>query len=277
MVQEDKLIQEKRWVLEQQFFDAEEYSESPIPANTVERYRSCRKPFLPAELPFWLLGDVRGKRILEVGCGDGGNSVLLALKGAIVEGIDISPRAIQIARKRAEAHGVADRVEFHALPLEAYLERAQGEFDIIIGFAVLHHLLPVLDSVMETLLKLSKPETRFVFTEPVSLSRWARQLRLALPITTYGTPDERPLEPRDLAIVRNYLPAMKMQTSGLLLRVWGRLFPGRYEDYSRLRTAVFDTLARVDSALLSLPGVGRLASSAVICSSSSADAPTASR
>jgi len=145
MVREDQLVHAKRWTLEQQFFDAEEYSESPIPANTIERYQLCRKPFLPAELPFWLMGDVRGKRILEVGCGDGGNSVLLALKGALVEGIDISPRAIQIARKRAEAQGVADRVEFYAMPLEAYLERAQGKFDIICGFAVLHHLLPVLD------------------------------------------------------------------------------------------------------------------------------------
>jgi len=260
------MVHEERWLKEQEFFDAEEYSEGPIPANTIERYRLCRKPFLPAEQPFSMIGDIRGKRILELGCGDGGNSVLLALKGASVVGIDISPRAIQIARKRAEMHGVSDSVEFHAMPLEAYLERAEEKFDIIIGFAVLHHLLPVLDSVMSTLMKLSKPETGFVFAEPVSLSDSVRKLRLALPIKVYGTPDERPLEPRDLAILRRHLPEMKLRTSGLLLRVWGRLFPGRYEDFSGFRTAIFDTFARLDSALLALPGIGRLASSAVLYS-----------
>jgi len=126
-------------------------------------------------------------------------------------------------------------------------------------------------------MKLSKPETRFVFSEPVSLSRWARQLRLALPIPVYGTPDERPLEPHDLAILRRYLPEMKMETAGLLLRVWGRLFPGRYEDYSGARASIYDTLARLDSALLSLPGIGRLASSAVIYSGLRTGAPKSSR
>jgi len=257
---------EDRWTKEREFFDAEDYSEGPIPACTIERYKLCRKPFLPAEQPFAIVGDVRGKRILELGCGDGGNSVLLALKGASVVGIDISPRAIEIARTRAGVHGVSDRVEFHAMPLEKYLDRGEGKFDIICGFAVLHHLLPVLDSVMRNLMVLSKAETEFVFSEPISLSRWSRRLRLALPLKVHGTPDERPLEPQDLEILQRHLGAMTMRKSGLLLRIWGRMFPGRYEDYSRPRVLVYDALARVDSALLMLPGLGRLASSAVIYS-----------
>jgi SAM-dependent methyltransferase len=255
---------QERWIKEQEFFDAEEYSEGPIPPATIERYTLCRKPFLPAECPFWVLGDVRDKRILELGCGDGGNAVLLALKGANVVGIDISPRAIEIAKNRARMHDVEDRVEFHALPLERYLEQAGGKFDIICGFAVLHHLLPVLDGVLADLKRLAGEQTRFVFNEPVSYLRWLRTLRLALPLKAHGTPDERPLEPEDLAILRQRLGPIRMWRFGLLLRVWARFLPGRYEDYNGLRTWLYDHLGRLDAWLLSLPGLRDAASYAVI-------------
>ena len=254
----------ERWAKEQEFFDAEKYSEGPIPANTIERYMLCRKPFLPAEYPFWVLGDVRDRRILELGCGDGGNAVLLALKGATVVGIDISPHAIEIAKKRAQMHGVPDRVEFYALTVESYLKQVEGRFDIICGFAVLHHLLPVLDSVMADLKKLSHEETSFMFSEPVSLSRWVRRLRLALPLKTHGTPDERPLEPYDLAILRRHLPNINLRVFGFLLRVSHRFLPGRYEDYSWFWKKLYEALGLFDLALLSLPGFQRLGSTAVI-------------
>jgi SAM-dependent methyltransferase len=261
-------MDQERLTKEREFFDHEEYSEGPIPANTIERYTQCRKPFLPVEYLFWILGDVRGKRALELGCGDGSNAVLLALKGADVVGIDISPRAIEIARRRAVIHGVADHVEFRAEPLESYLEGAHGQFDVIYGFAVLHHLLPVLDQVMASLKRLSRDGTCFVFSEPVSLAKWLRRLRLALPVKCHSTPDERPLEPEDLAILRHHLPDMQVRVSGFLTRIWNRAFHGRYEDHSASWQWLYDTLSRFDTALLSLPGFNRLASSAAIHSGS---------
>ncbi len=257
---------------EQDFFDHEEYQEGPIPASTIERYTLCRRPFLPAEYPFWALGDVRGKRILELGCGDGGNAILLALKGATVTGIDISPRAVEVAGGRARLHGVADRVEFRALPLEAYIETAGGKFDIICGFAVLHHLCPVLDPVMEGLGRLAHDRTFFLFAEPVTLWPWLRRLRMALPLEVHGTPDERPLGPRELAILRRRLPGFEMRVFGLLLRVWGRLGFGRYEEYSPLRRLAYHALARIDRVILALPGLRALGSSAVITAGPRPDA-----
>jgi 2-polyprenyl-3-methyl-5-hydroxy-6-metoxy-1,4-benzoquinol methylase len=47
-----------------------------------------------------LLEDVRGKKILDVGCGPGLYAFLLIKKGAIVKGIDISKEVIGIAKKR---------------------------------------------------------------------------------------------------------------------------------------------------------------------------------
>jgi 2-polyprenyl-3-methyl-5-hydroxy-6-metoxy-1,4-benzoquinol methylase len=176
-----------RWKQEQEYFDNEEYSEGAIPANTIQRYKMCKKPFLFAEFRYAVLGDIRGKRVLEIGCGDGGNSVILALKGAHVVGIDISPRAIGIAKQRAKLHGVEDRTEFQASPLEAYLQQTSGEFDVICGFAILHHLLPVLSETLAQLKTRMHSKTIFMFAEPVALSTSLRRLRLSMPIKNHGT------------------------------------------------------------------------------------------
>lgn len=254
-----------RWKQEQEFFDQEEYSTGPLPQAVIDRYIACRKPFLPAEFPFAVLGDIRGKRVLEIGCGDGANSILLALKGAEVVGIDISPRAIEIATERASLHQVSDRVTFYAEPLEVYLEKSGGaKFDIICGFAVLHHVLPVLDSVLKDLKALSGPHTAFVFVEPVALSPALRRLRLALPIPTHATPDERPLEERDLAIIDSVLPGMHSRTFGMLTRVWHRFLGANYEGFSPAKRSLYDVAARLDRIFLGIPALQVLGSTMVL-------------
>ena len=119
----EKRSAEERWALEAEFFDAEPYNEGPIDALTIARYTELKKPWLQAESAWAAIGEVTDKRVLEVGCGDGGNSILLALKGARVCGIDISPRAIEIAKKRAALHGVSDRVQFVARRLRSTSSR----------------------------------------------------------------------------------------------------------------------------------------------------------
>jgi len=88
---------------ERAFFDrvASQASLAPINQATLERYASPRWPHLfSKEMMFALAGDLKGKRVLEVGCGDGVTSVELAYCGAQVSGIDISPCSIDVARKR---------------------------------------------------------------------------------------------------------------------------------------------------------------------------------
>src|SRR4051794_7841379 len=52
------------------------------------------------------LGDLRGRRVLELGCGMGQLTTMLALAGAEVSAFDLSPRSTDITRTRLEAHGV---------------------------------------------------------------------------------------------------------------------------------------------------------------------------
>jgi 2-polyprenyl-3-methyl-5-hydroxy-6-metoxy-1,4-benzoquinol methylase len=254
----------ERWESEQAFFDEEEYCEEPIPASTIQRYTDCTKPWLAAEFPFHVLGDVRDKHILEVGCGDGGNAILLALKGARVVGVDISRRAIEIARKRAAMHGVADRTTFLAKPLELYQPAPNDGFDVICGFAVLHHLLPVLDETIGTIMAMGVPGAFVVFTEPIALSRWLRKLRLLLPIPVHKTPGERPLEPADLAILQKHMAKFDVRYYNSAVRIVNRfLVRGRYEDFSTAQRIFYDTIARIDEFTLNHLGLRRLASSGV--------------
>ena len=52
-----------------------------------------------------LLGDVRGRTVLDVGCGDGDLAVELWRRGAIVTGIDASREMVEAARTRATQDG----------------------------------------------------------------------------------------------------------------------------------------------------------------------------
>src|SRR5690348_687348 len=68
----------------------------------VERYLAppADTPF-PLEYAFHLLGDVKSKTVLDLGCGSGEELVPLVRRARSVFGIDISPDLIEIAKRRA--------------------------------------------------------------------------------------------------------------------------------------------------------------------------------
>lgn len=80
-----------------------------------------------------LLGDVRGKKILDLGCGPGRYSKILTSKGAKVIGIDNSKTSIDLARLEAP------NAEFLVGDIEK-LPFANGEFDVVISTLVIGHL-----------------------------------------------------------------------------------------------------------------------------------------
>ena len=52
------------------------------------------------------MGDVRGLRILDLGCGEGGYSRRLAAAGALVTAVDCSEGAIRYAQVQAQREGL---------------------------------------------------------------------------------------------------------------------------------------------------------------------------
>jgi SAM-dependent methyltransferase len=82
---------------------------------------------------------VAGGRVLDVGCGHGSSSILIAqaYPHADVVGIDYHLESIEVARKAAAAAGVADRVTFTVA--DATEVRGEG-FDLVCFFDALHDM-----------------------------------------------------------------------------------------------------------------------------------------
>jgi len=80
-----------------------------------------------------------GTRVLDVGCGIGRWSRLLAARGAQVTGVDLSPTMIAQAQRRAAADGVAERCRFELQDLSRL--DVGDQFDLVLGVTVLQHIL----------------------------------------------------------------------------------------------------------------------------------------
>jgi 2-polyprenyl-3-methyl-5-hydroxy-6-metoxy-1,4-benzoquinol methylase len=258
---------EERWRKEAQFFDEwagrAAQDVRPIDPLTVARYRSPRRRF-NKEFRFRVLRSLEGKQVLDVGCGDGTNAVLLASLGANVTGIDVSPKAIELAARRAELSGVADRTRFLCSPLET-ADLAPRSFDLIWGDAILHHLLAELDQVLPKLAGWAKPGGILLFSEPVNFNRTLRRIRFLVPVTTEATPDERPLEPGEIRLLEKYIADLRVARFTMLGRLDRFVLANyNYERSAWPRRAISNILAVIDYAALRLPGLASLAGTAVL-------------
>jgi SAM-dependent methyltransferase len=95
--------------------------------------------------PKMLVDLVRSGRIqpcdaVDVGCGTGNYAVWLAKQGFRMTGIDISPAAVQLARRQALESGV--QCEFLEGDFTGDIERRHCVFDFAYDWEVLHHVFP---------------------------------------------------------------------------------------------------------------------------------------
>ena len=130
------------------------------------------------------LGDLRGKKVLEIGCGLGQISVLLAKSGARVTAFDISPMSVVVARKRARLNEVDDGVNLLVAAGER-LPFGDESFDVVFGKGVLHHLEPSLGA--PELYRVLKRGGKAAFSEPMGMNPVLKFARAYLPY-----PDKNP-------------------------------------------------------------------------------------
>ena len=86
-----------------------------------------------------------------------------------------------------------------------------------------------------------------------------------LSVKADATPDERPLEPADVEIVRRHIPNLQVKAFNLFGRLDRFILPSaNYERSAWSRRAVSNSLATLDYFLLSLPGINQLGGTAVM-------------
>jgi SAM-dependent methyltransferase len=78
-------------------------------------------------------------RALDLGCGMGRASIYLAQRGWICDGVDFIPVAVDLARERAKAAGVEDRVRFFVASV-AHLDEFEPSYDLAIDVGCMHNL-----------------------------------------------------------------------------------------------------------------------------------------
>ncbi len=124
-----------------------------------------------------------GRRVLELGCGDGVNALAMAHLGAHVVAVDISSESARVVNETAaRIDSVGDRVEavagdFTTLPFEP------KSFDFIIGKAFLHHLTHELEAeYLARAAQLLRDDGEARFFEPAENNKTLDAIRWMIPM-----------------------------------------------------------------------------------------------
>jgi 2-polyprenyl-3-methyl-5-hydroxy-6-metoxy-1,4-benzoquinol methylase len=145
-------------------------------AEEVRRGGDVAREWLnnPAFLAF--IGDLRDKRVLDAGCGEGYNTRILARAGARMTGVDISERMIELAREaeRREPLGIryarTSYAELGAFPA--------GDFDAVVSFMALMDG-PRFDAAMKECFRVLRPGGMLAFslTHPCFITKGSYWIR----------------------------------------------------------------------------------------------------
>lgn len=116
---------------------------SPQPVGTLAYFDEveARKYFVEPHIPcFAEFERWRGKKVLEIGCGIGTDTVNFARHGADVTAVDLSANSLEIARLRIGLYGLEDRVRFFNGSAEELTSFVPAQiYDLIYSFGVIHH------------------------------------------------------------------------------------------------------------------------------------------
>ena len=124
---------------------------SDAPVSRIRRTVRAGRDLMRSVILDWLPKDLKGKRILDAGCGTGNFAFEAAERGANVLGIDLSPTLVQLAGDRMPIFAGDGAVEFRVGDM---LDAASDEFDYLVAMDSLIHYdssdgLNVLSSLSE--------------------------------------------------------------------------------------------------------------------------------
>ncbi len=146
--------------------------------------------------------NIKGSKLLDLGCGNGSSSLFFAKQGANVTSMDISEVAIQSLSQLC----IESKIEnITPIKCSAFDIAELGTFDFVFGSMILHHLEPF-EIFSETLKSSIAPGGKAFFYENNALSNLLIWFRTNLVgkygIPKYGDDDEFPLTPAEVGILK---------------------------------------------------------------------------
>src|SRR6266404_5187868 len=145
-------------------------------AREVRQGHDVAREFLNNPAFLALIGDLRGRQVLDAGCGDGYNTRILARTGAHMTGVDLSTRMIGLAQdeeRRAPLGIRYARTSYTDLTLFG-----GATFDAVVSFMALMDG-PGFDLAMAACFRVLRPGGRLAFsiTHPCFITRGSRWIR----------------------------------------------------------------------------------------------------
>jgi SAM-dependent methyltransferase len=116
---------------------------------------------LPTEADLRICGDVKSRRVLDIGCGAGENAVTMAGQGAHVIAIDVSSAQLALGRRLAEASEV--RVEWHQGDAADLAFLRADSIDLALATGVVHEVED-LDRLFRQVHRVLRAGAAFVFS-----------------------------------------------------------------------------------------------------------------
>jgi SAM-dependent methyltransferase len=105
--------------------------------DEVEARKYFVEPHIPrlADFAAWC-----GKKVLEIGCGIGTDTINFARHGAQVTAVDLSETSLNLARQRAQVFGLEQQIRFYQADAEELSQVVPKEkYDLVYSFGVIHH------------------------------------------------------------------------------------------------------------------------------------------
>lgn len=102
-----------------------------------------------------------GKKVLDVGCGGGILSESMAVRGAMVKGIDMGEAPLSVAKLHSLETGV--EIDYQKITVEDLAEQEAGQYDVVTCLEMLEHV-PDPSSVIEACARLVKDDGQVFFS-----------------------------------------------------------------------------------------------------------------
>ena len=212
------------------------------------------------------LGNIQGKRILDLGCGAGENSVYFAKRGAVCVAADYSPGMVEVALQLA----AANQVEIEGCTENAIaLSFPDNSFDIVYASNLLHHL-PDPQAAIREMYRVLKPGGKACFWDPLKHNPVINVYRRIA--TSVRTEDEQPLDINIVNFVKSLFSTTTydtfwIATLWIFLRFYliDRVDPNQERYWKKIiieqekLQPIYQRLEKIDLVLKKLPLIKRLA------------------